>query len=211
MKNNYDPIAEKYDWLSKLMFRQSLVISQVCLLPHIPYGSNILIAGGGTGWILEEIAKVHPSGLSITYVELSEKMIFLAEKWNVGKNQVVFVNKAIEDYHSSQKFDIIFTAFLFDNFRFEKVETVFQHLNHLLKNNGKWLFADFYMDEKSKYWHRLLLKSMLFFFRIICKIEARNLVPVEPFFNENGFEEIFSRSQYQGFIKSLIYVKTEKS
>ncbi|HEV7379176.1 MAG TPA: class I SAM-dependent methyltransferase, partial [Dyadobacter sp.] len=121
MKNNYDPIATRYDWLSRIVFRQNLVLSQTCLLQHIPPQSSILIVGGGTGWILSELTKTQATGLEITYIEISEKMINLAKKHNTGKNEVEFVHTAIENYTSNKTFDIILTAFLFDNFREEKV------------------------------------------------------------------------------------------
>ena len=207
MKNNYDSIAENYDWLSKIVFGQSLVVAQTCLLTHIAAGSNVLIVGGGTGWILSEISKIHASGLTITYVEISHKMIVLAKKYDVKNNKVFFENKAVEDFTSDEKYDVIFTAFLFDNFRSEKITTVFHQLNHVLKSNGKWLFADFHMDENSRYWQKLLLKFMLFFFRVVCNIEARNLVAVDPFFLRNGFKKLVTFSQYRGFIESSVYQK----
>ena len=205
IKNNYDPIADNYDWLSTIVFGQSLVNAQTCLLTHIAAGSNVLIVGGGTGWILSEIAKIHASGLTITYVEISQKMIVLAKKHDVKNNEVFFENKAIEEFKSDEKYDIIFTAFLFDNFKSEKIETVFLHLNNLLKSDGKWLFADFHIEHNSQPWQKLLLKSMLFFFRVVCNIEARNLVAVDPFFLRNGFKKSVAYSHYRGFIESSVY------
>ena len=210
IKNNYDSIADNYDWLSKIVFGQTLVNAQTCLLTHIAAGSNVLIVGGGTGWILSEIAKVHASGLTITYVEISQKMIVLAKKHDVKSNKVFFENKAIEEFKSDEKYDIIFTAFLFDNFKSEKIETVFNHLNNLLKSDGKWLFADFHIDENSKSWQKLLLNSMLFFFRVVCNIEARNLVAVDPFFSRNCFKKSFAHRRYKGFIESSVYQRVQQ-
>ena len=207
MINNYDPIAGNYDFLSRIIFRQNLILSQTCLLQHIPPKSNILIVGGGTGWILEETAKIHSSGLSITYVEISEKMIRLAKKQNVKQNEVYFVNKAIEDFSTSHQYDIILTAFLFDNFGNEKVKLVFEKLTSMLKEKGKWLFADFHIDEESKHWQKLLLKLMFRFFGIICNIEAKELIPMNVKFKESGFREIYNYSRFYNFIKSSVYIR----
>lgn len=208
MKNNYDPIATHYDWLSRIIFRKNLVLAQTCLLQHIPSGSSILIVGGGTGWILSELTKTYASGLKITYVEISEKMINLARKHHTGKNEVEFVNLAIEDYSSEQKFDIILTAFLFDNFMEDKVRLVFDKLAQSLKKDGKWLFADFHTDDKkSHWWQRTLLKAMLYFFRVVCHIEARHLVPVKTLFEKNNFREMYTYERMYGFIKSSVYVR----
>lgn len=208
MLNNYDPIARNYDWLSRLIFRKSLILSQTCLLQHIPPGSNVLIVGGGTGWILEEIAKIHPSGLSITYVEISEKMIDLARKRDIKENQVIFVNKAIENYGDLSKYDIILTAFLFDNFSPEKAGKVFGGLARVLKKEGKWLFADFHIAQNNgRWWQALLLKTMLAFFRMLCNIEAKDLAPMASIFRKNGFNEVFSYYHFSRFIKSSVFIR----
>ncbi|WP_221390552.1 bifunctional 2-polyprenyl-6-hydroxyphenol methylase/3-demethylubiquinol 3-O-methyltransferase UbiG [Dyadobacter sp. NIV53] len=207
MINNYDPIAANYDFLSRLIFRQNLILSQTCLLQHIPPNCNILIVGGGTGWILEETAKIHSSGLSITYVEISEKMIGLAKKRDLKQNEAYFINIAIEDFITPNQFDIVLTTYLFDNFNEKKAILVFQKLASLLKEKGKWLFADFHIDKESKNWQKLLLKLMFRFFRIICDIEARELIPMDSKFTENGFREIYSYSRFYNFLKSSVYIR----
>jgi len=211
MKNNYDPIASNYDWLSRLVFGRQLAASQICLLQHVPADSKILIVGGGTGWILEEISKIHPSGLSITYVEISEKMIQLAKKCRKGENQVTFVNTAIEDYTTSELYDIVFTAFLFDNFGAERTELVFNKLAGMLTKQGKWLFTDFFIDkEKSSWWQKSLLKTMLVFFRIVSDIEASALTPMQPKFQAGHFHKMYEYSFVRGFIRSNVYIRILK-
>ena len=208
MKNNYDRIAGNYDWLSRLIFGRNLILSQTCLLQHIPARSNILIVGGGTGWILNEIAKIHPSGLTITYVEISEKMTQLAKKCNAGNNEIVFVNDAIENFETSEQYDIIFTAFLFDNFGQEKAKQVFTRLSEKLTNRGKWLFVDFHIDKKkSRLWQKALLNLMLAFFRVVCNIEAKKLIPMELLFKEGEFREMYNYIRSSGFIKSSVYIQ----
>jgi ubiquinone/menaquinone biosynthesis C-methylase UbiE len=208
LKNNYDPIASNYDWLSRIIFQRNLILSQTCLLQHIPTGSSVLIVGGGTGWILEEISKVHPENLRITYVEISEKMIRLARKRKVGQNEVDFVNLAIEEFTSNESFDIIFTAFLFDNFGSSRAEFVFRKLEKMLTENGKWLFVDFSLTkQKSGWWQKALLASMLFFFRVVCNIEARKLIPMAFLFEENKFQDMYQYERMYGFIKSSVYVR----
>jgi spermidine synthase len=70
MAANFNNSAWFYDGLSRLVYGNALVEAQVYLLQFIRPNSKILIAGGGTGWILEELAKLHPEGLKIAYVEI---------------------------------------------------------------------------------------------------------------------------------------------
>ncbi len=86
-QNNYDTVAFCYDRLSRLIYGKTQVNAQTALLPFISNGSRILIAGGGTGWILDEINKTHPSGLEIVYIERSAKMLLRSKKRNCGINE----------------------------------------------------------------------------------------------------------------------------
>ncbi|WP_031529359.1 class I SAM-dependent methyltransferase [Dyadobacter crusticola] len=208
MKNNYDRVAWIYDPLSRIVFRNAQVQAQQALIPYIPENAKILIAGGGTGGILEAIAKRYPAGLHITYVEISEKMIRKAEKRHAGKNAVAFVHAAIEDYHSTMHFDVIITAFLFDNFKQEKADRVFQKLDELLHPGGKWLFTDFYIDKKSSLsWKTWLLKSMYLFFKLFSEVEASQLPDTVSLFKGAGYRTLFTAFWYQKFIQSQVYQK----
>lgn len=208
MKNNYDKIAGSYDMLSRLVFFRTQLKAQIDQLHFIPAGSNILIAGGGTGWILEEIAKQHPAGLNITYVELSAKMLELSRKRDVKENKVTYIHAAAEDFHPEVKYDVILTAFFFDNFSAEGVKAVFNQFDLLLKKDGLWLFTDFYYAESSgKNWQWYLLKAMYLFFNRISKVEAKMLINTEKYFEEQLYLQLNSVYYYSGFIKAITYQK----
>lgn len=111
LKRNYDSIAWFYDGLSRLVFGNALIKAKLFLLDSIPSNSRLLIVGGGTGWVLEEIAKKHPSGLHITSIDASAKMVALARKRNAGANQVTFITSTIEDATLVATFDVVLTPF----------------------------------------------------------------------------------------------------
>lgn len=208
MKNNYDSIAGYYDVLSRMIFFRSQVKAQIQQLSAIPANSTVLIAGGGTGWILEEIAKVHSSGLSITYIEISSKMLELSKKRAIKGNKVEYIHAAMEDFKPSGVYDVLITAFFFDNFSAASIQLIFNQLHGLLKSGGKWLFADFYYTEKGgKHWQLLLLKSMYLFFSKISSVEAKTLVNTEHFFEEQRYSILKTDFYYGGFIKTIIYQK----
>ena len=207
MTTNYDKIAANYDLISRIVFGKTLVEAQVCLLKYVPADSHILIAGGGTGWILEEFTKIHPQGLIIDYVESSAKMIVLSNKRNYGSNKINFINLPAEDFITEEKYDIILTPFFFDNFTAGKIQTIFTKLNELLKNDGTWLYVDFVYDEyKNPLWQKILLKTMYFFFSITSKIETQQLINM-GFFFKPLYDKIAEVSHYHNFIKSIAYKK----
>ncbi|WP_316739799.1 class I SAM-dependent methyltransferase [Pedobacter aquatilis] len=208
MANNYDKIANQYDILSGLIFAKAQVNAQINQLKHIPRNSSILIAGGGTGWILEEIAKVHPSGLKIVYIELSAKMIALSRARDYKNNTVEFTNLPIEDFDSSDFFDIILTPFLFDNFTLKQAELVFGKLHNHLKSSGKWFLVDFTLEYKTgKWWKSVLLKSMYFFFRLFNMIKASKLVEMKPYFLKHKYQILEEQLYYGNFICATIFLK----
>lgn len=208
MRNNYDPIAGSYDLLSRLVFGQAEINAQVELLRYIGPGSRILIVGGGTGWILERLAAIHPSGLRITYVESSANMMALTKKRNCGHNEVVLVQLPVEQFVTEERYDAILTGFLFDNFSVDSATQVFHTLHALLKNEGYWLFADFYYHKgKGKLWQSLMLQSMYTSARLVCHVEAKELTDTEPLFTAAGYRQVYSAFHYGRFIKSIAYQK----
>jgi ubiquinone/menaquinone biosynthesis C-methylase UbiE len=207
MSANYNNSAWFYDKLSAAIYGRALINAQVYLLHFIPANATILIVGGGTGRILEEITRIHPSGLEITYVEVAVDMMRLSKKRNIGGNQVVFINDAIENVPLCAEFDIIITAFLFDNFNEQTLDKIFVHLHGLLKTNGLWLNADFQLT--GKWWQKLLLKSMFLFFKIVCRIEASRLPDIDGQFEQHGYKVVAEKMFFGDFVISGVYKKDD--
>jgi SAM-dependent methyltransferase len=205
MPANYDNSAWFYDRLSRLVYGDALVRAQVYLLGFIPANAKILIAGGGTGWILEKLADIHPAGLQITYVEISAKMMARAKKRNTGENLVVFVNEAVENLTSPTTFDVVITPFLFDSFTTQSAESLFNHIDSLLKPAGLWLLSDFQLT--GRWWQKILLKSMLLFFKAVCGIEASKLPDVEGQFKLHGYKAAAQQTFFHDFVISTVYTK----
>lgn len=207
MGNNYNAIANIYDFLSRIVFQKSIVHAQVFLLKYIPEKSRVLIVGGGTGWILEELSKIYTTGIEITYVEKSGRMIALSKQKNIQHNSIEFINEGIEEFSTEKKFDVVFTAFLFDNFQPEKIEFVFAKLNQLLNSGGVWLYADFKNDKiNSAWWQKFLLKTMYLFFKITCNIETQKLIDMTQYFS-SGYNKAAEKCFYSNFIKAVVYKK----
>ena len=207
MPANYDSIARIYDLTSRMVFGKAIVKAQECMLAYIGPESNILIVGGGTGWILESLSELFPQGLHIDYVEVSAQMIALSQKRNYKGNKVNFIHQPIEEFTTSTQYDIIITPFIFDNFKKGKIEVVFEKLDGQLKKEGLWLYADFIYDRsQSKLWQKLLLRVMYLFFHITCGIETQELISMDSYFAPSYHKE-FGASHYFKFIQSIVYRK----
>ena len=205
MPANYNNSVWFYDFLTGLIFGETLFRAQVCLLNNIKPGNKILIAGGGTGKILEAISGVHHAGLNITYVDVSDRMIAASKKRNTGKNEVTFINAAIENSRLQDNFDVVITPFLLDNFTNENLQKIFARIDQLLLPGGLWLNTDFQLTGKR--WQKIMAGSMLIFFRIICSIEAKKLPDILNCFSSNGYQVVEQKTFWGDFILSAAYQK----
>lgn len=207
MKRNYDAIAPVYDRLAKLFIGKGLRQAQVCFLGYIPAGANVLIVGGGTGWILEEISAVHPKNLCIDYVDVSANMIALAKQKNYEQNKVNFIHQSIIHFKSDHQYDVIITPFVLDNFKEETAQQVFLLLHQTLKENGLWLHTDFQVAHPNSYWQKAVLFLMYSFFRAAANIEAARLPDVVAQFNLHNYRLIENKIFLKQFIITSVYKK----
>jgi ubiquinone/menaquinone biosynthesis C-methylase UbiE len=203
MSANYDNSAWFYDRLSRLVYGRALIKAQQHLLPYIPPNALVLIAGGGTGNILEYLAAVHPEGLTVYYAEVSEKMLERSRKRNAGRNKIIFINEAIEHVIIAESFDVVITPFLFDNFNASTFDQVFGYLHRHLKAGGLWLNADFQLT--GKWWQGAMLKTMFLFFKMVCGIEASALPDIKHQFDDHHYSVINQQTFFGEFVWAAAY------
>jgi ubiquinone/menaquinone biosynthesis C-methylase UbiE len=133
-------------------------------------------------------------------------MMALSKKRMIGQNKVAFINDAIENVQVNTGFDVVATPFLFDNFTGETTQKVFKHIGTVLKPRGLWLNADFQLT--GKWWQKVLLQSMFWFFRMVCRIEGRRLPDIDTLFRTNGFTPQAEKNFFGDFVLSRIWLKT---
>lgn len=200
---SYDVIAERYDFLSRMVFFKSQVKAQANQLSWLKSCKQILIVGGGTGWILEAM-NILPYKANIFYIEKAGKMIALAKQVQT-KHQVHFIKADIACFEGDLQFDAVLTPFLFDNFEYEKAKTVFDKIDGLLKPSALWLFSDFYLKRQPRLWQRVLLKTMQYFFKKIGAVDVSQMVSIQPFFLRKGYRLQSQQFYYGGFIMAQVW------
>jgi tRNA (cmo5U34)-methyltransferase len=205
--SGFDRVASFYDPLAKLVFGSSLQDAQRWLLPCIPSSSTILIIGGGSGWLLQQVLE-HTSPVRIVYLEASGKMLQLAQQQNLAPPVVEFRHGTDADLPPHEEFDIIITPFLLDLFPEERLSRLMQRLYGVLDPGGLWLFADFWpVQQKPPLWQKLLAKSMYLFFGLLSDVQGRKLPDYRRHFDELGLKEKQCVGFYKGFVQSKIYRK----
>ena len=202
--SGFDYVAPLYDPLVRLVFGKSIVDAQTYFLNQIPQRSRVLILGGGTGWLLEELLCLEPT-CSVWYVEKSSKMIDRSRKRKIN-NRVYFIHGTEENIPADLKFDVIITNFYLDLFHNSSLKDVLQHIHHYTLPSTRWLVTDFI--DVGKWWQRLLLKVMYTFFNVVCNIEAHQL-PAWHQQMQRDWVEINSKSWYGNFIRSNVWQRLD--
>ncbi|WNJ18106.1 methyltransferase domain-containing protein [Pontibacter sp. G13] len=207
----FDRVAPFYDQLAHWVFGEALRQSQRVFLRDIPRGSRVLILGGGSGWILEDMASsCQPK--EIVYLEASKGMMSLTEQvveklsdqWDC---QVELRCGNEELIGSFETFDVIFTGFFLDLFESPRFDQIVDQLYGVLEVGGKWVFADFQKSPARSWWQRNLVKIMYAFFRALCGIEAKELPDFEGKFEEKGLWVWKEAWFFQDMICSQLLVK----
>lgn len=206
MPSNYDNAAWFYDHLSRVVFGSALIKAQTAFLHCIPAGSKVLVAGGGTGWIIEEIGKIHPYGLEITYVELSQKMMRIARKRNTAANKLIYINAPVEDADLVNDFDVVITPFLLDSIAAANFHNVFNCMDKLLKASWIWLNIDFQLT--GKWWQPAVLKSMYLFFRLMGCVDTVQLPRIKQAFEDRIYQTVAEKTFFGDFVASTVYRKS---
>ncbi len=189
-----------------MVFGRRQIEPQLYLLEHIPAHAHLLLLGGGTGWILEAIAAVHPVGLTITYVDASAKMIAQAQKRNAGGNTVKFITADAATAPLLPGYDIVLTPFLLDNLTGAQIAQLLAHIKPLLCAEALWLNCDFCATNSVA--GKILLPAMYLFFRALCGISAKSLPDMDACFGNAGFTAAYRTSFSNGFMQAVVYKPT---
>lgn len=204
-KGGFDGVAPLYDALSYIVFANTLRKAQQTFLESLPTTGRLLIIGGGTGWILQEVVKRRPQ-LQIDYVEASEKMLVLSMA-KVSKDSTVSFIHGTESSIPESVYDCIITNFFLDVFNEKSLNQVMSLLGKKICAGGIWICTDFRTTRRMD--HRFLIWLMHRFFRWFTSLEAKRLLDFRPFFTETGMvlnEEVEFRN---GLIFSARYSSSE--
>lgn len=198
-ERGFDGVAWCYDPLARLVFGREMVDSQTHYLGSIPPGSSVLILGGGTGWIVDELLERSPD-CSVWYIEASRKMLQKARRR--GKSgRVHFIHGSWQDLPARQ-FDVVVTNYFLDLFTSKTLGKMIPVIAGSLHSDGLWLATDFTGDSK---WHRIMLRAMYWFFGLACEIEAKSLPAWEEAMTNAGFRQVANRRSFGGFMKSVLF------
>ena len=200
--NDFDKVAPVYDKLSAIVFGNALLKAQLHFLNELDQARTVLVIGGGTGEVALSLLELN-NNVVITYVESSLRMMEAARKrCKPFSERVIFVHSKIEDVKNLDQYDGIITAFFLDMFSNDEVAALRDRLIRQLKGDGKWIATDF--THSRKLFHRLLLRSMYLFFRVVARISVERLPEWEEIL-ASRMKAFATRDFYSGFVRSVAY------
>lgn len=206
-KPNFDWIAPVYDALAFVVFGKRLQQAQVVFLNQIPVGASILLIGGGTGWLLEQVlTRCQPK--RVVYLDVSAQMISRASRRMIQRAVLGSVDFRVGDETAlspNEHFDVILTPFVLDIFTEKTLQEKFiPSLRNALKPGSLWFVTDFI--ETSVWWQKLLLWVMIHFFRLTAGIEVRKLADWQRLLAEAGLIRQNHQPQLNGMVSTEVWV-----
>ena len=201
-----------YDGLSRLVFGNSLRRAQTEFLSRIPQRAKVLLIGGGSGWLLEQLLKQQPL-VEVTYLEVSSKMLHLAQRRirqhvPPTHSNIDFRLGDENSLQPNEMFDVILTPFLLDLFPERRLLYLMDRLSSVLRPQGLWVFSDFWPNQTPiPGWQRLLLKSMYTFFGIVSHVDASRLPDFSTHFARQPLQLEASATFYGGLVQARVYRK----
>ena len=204
-QGNFNLIAPVYDFLSMVVYGNKIRKAQIHFLDQIKSNSTVLILGGGTGWLLPELAKVN-NDIVIDYVEASEKMLSKSKKHQrLSFRGINFILGTQEVVHG-KVYDFVITPFVLDVFPQNEMESLALSVFGLIKPEGKWLCVDFNsLDRSIK--ARALSCVMIMFFRLVSGLKTKAVLDYFGTIKKLEMIECKTTYYYGQFIRATVFKK----
>ena len=202
---NFDFVSYSYDSLAKLVYRGSIRKAQVHFLDRIEANDRVLVLGGGTGWILEELGNINVN-CHVDYVEASINMLNKSKNFDFNQFASLQFIHGTEVSVEGNQYDFIITPFVLDVFPLGEMKLMVKNVFDLLAENGKWLCIDFNCKDTS-FKAKALSFLMIIFFRLFSGLNSDSVLDYFGVLNTTGLKEVANASFFGSFIKAVLYKK----
>lgn len=203
---NFDWIAPVYDGLARLVFGRRLQRAQLVWLHLIPQQATVLVVGGGTGWLLEQLL-IQCKPKRVVYLDASARMVAKASRRVIQKRllgTVDFRTGDVLELAEKECFDVVVLPFVLDLFAAPTLQQLIPRLKMGMQPGGIWLVTDFV--NTTSVWQRLLLWGMIRFFRFTTGIEIEQLANWQALLSASGLVQQCNQAQVWGMVASDVWV-----
>lgn len=200
---SFDRLAPFYRAMELVTAGGKLQRCRVAFLDEIPVPRRVLLAGEGHGRFLPECMRRFPLA-EIVVVDISERMLEIARS-KVASDRVAYVHADFLKWNvPSAQFDLIVTNFFLDCFPEDQLATVVAKLGKLATAEANWLLADFEISRTplAGLRGRVIVGMLYAFFRVVCGLKAKELVPPDEALAKAGFSRCGQKTYEWGLLKS---------
>lgn len=190
---SFDVLAPHYRWMELALAGNKLQRCRTAFLPEVQHARDVLILGEGNGRFLTAFATAN-SCAQITVVDASAGMLREARRrvsrHDPNTHRIQYVQANVLTWPAPrQKFDLIVSNFFFDCFRPDQLASLLPRLACAADARAQWLLSDFRVPARglARWRARGIVAVMYRFFRIVTRVAACELTPVDTLLAESGF------------------------
>lgn len=212
-RTGFCAIAPYYDWIARSCSFNQIFYSQSLALSWVDRSKlSILVVGGGSGRLLEEILDRFDQA-HVEYVDSSPAMIAQTElalkrRSRRDRDRVAMRCVDIRVCSFSRTFDFCITPYLLDVFVQTEAIYVVNRIDGVLKDGGHLLYSDFAHPQKINILRRLIIAGLYKAFRYTCKVEAQELPTLEPTWLDLDYRLLHSQTFAGGFLISQLWERS---
>ena len=192
---SFDTLAPHYRWMEWLLAGRKLQRCRTTFLDQMRLAQNVLLLGEGNGRFLSELVQVNRSA-NITVLDASAGMLRQARRRvevlaRHRRGRIEYVHADIFAWPPSpQRFDLVVANFFFDCFRPDQLASLVPRLASAMQEGAHWIVSDFQIPPHgfARWRARWIVATMYWFFRIVTRLPARSIAPVDSLLRSAGFE-----------------------
>jgi ubiquinone/menaquinone biosynthesis C-methylase UbiE len=209
---SFDLLAPHYRWMEWVLAGDKLQHCRTAFLDDVRQAKNVLLLGEGNGRFLKAFVEVN-SAANITVLDASAAMLRQAQRNMAPKNahhRVEYIHADVFAFlPPSQRFDLIVSNFFFDCFRPDQLEQIIPRLTSFTSEDAQWIVSDFCVPARgwARWRARGIIAAMYCFFRVVTQLPAREITPVAPLLEANGFRLLRSHESEWGLLRTDLWKK----
>ena len=213
---SFDALAPHYRWMEWLLAGGKLQRCRTAFLAETQPAGSVLLLGEGNGRFLKEFLEVNRQA-EILVVDSSRRMLREAQRRTPQHRDAEAAAKityictdVLEWAPPHQGFDLLVTNFFLDCFRPDQLEVLIPRLAAAARPDAHWVVADFCLPEQTlaRWRAQWILAAMYGFFRLVTRLPARSLTPVDGLLAANGFQLQKRRRSEWGLLHSDLWRKS---
>ncbi|OGX81391.1 hypothetical protein BEN47_05385 [Hymenobacter lapidarius] len=210
LPTGFDAVAWCYDAMAGLVFGPALKKAQRAALAGLPAGApRVLVLGGGTGWVLNEVLQLRPEA-TVLYLEASTRMLARAQarlhrEMPQAAAQVEFRHGTQAMLQPHERFEALVTFFVLDCISASEITQALARLRAAMRPGAVWLLADFRPAHRG--WRWVLLRLMYAFFRLTTGLRARELPDLHPALARLGLRPKRTTVFYGGGMEATVFTE----